>query len=882
LSQARKHRFEDFVSWFDEHIIGDEKEEGQIFLERFVQSFGNKGIKEAGAVCEGRVKKKSGSTGLVDLVWKPRMIFELKKRGENLGKHYDQSFEYWISLIPNRPRYMVLCNFDQFWIYDLNTQIHDPIHKLEIKNLPNEWAALAFLFPTQEEPVFNNNNVEATKQAAEIIGSFFFSLTIRQVDSLRAQRFVLQLVVALFAQDVNLIPKYTLSKILKAAVANPIIQQELTGLFKAMSTQKKKDKPVQYKKVAYFNGGLFNVVDPIELLFTELDLLYQASKQDWSKVRLSIFGTILESSMDVKKRHTEGVHFTSELDIQKIIYPSIVKPIKDKIEKALTKKMLVAILDEIRSIKVLDPSCGSGNFLYSAYRELVKLEMEVMEKMDEKNSADQIRMCGVSSRNFYGIDINGFGVELAKISLSIGQKFAAGEFVLHDNILPFDNLDSTIVCKDALFEKWPDVDVIIGNPPFLGKRVMRKELGDAYVEKVRERFKGVPRNIDFCAYWFRLAHDSKAQYFGLVGTNSIAQGFTREATLDYIMNNGGFIHNAVSSQEWSGEAAVHVSIVNWRRTEPNTYILDGREVETINSSLKSEIDVTKAARIKENRHLSFQGCNLTGKGFIVSEKTAKAWIKEDKKNKNILKPMLDGKSIVDPNIKLDWVIDFNNPSIEWVSNFRGPIEQVKKTVRPARLNNRDKQRREKWWLFGRSNSSLRKALEGLSCYFAISQVSKYTNFRSVDVNILPCEAIMVVASDDFYILGILNSKIHLDWVRAQSSTLKGDTRYTNTTCFETFPFPLKPSEKCKDEIRNLMTELENFRIKEVKKRNCTITVFYNDFFEEPNSHLYKLHKKLDRAVAEAYGWKFIDEEDYKPKLFDLNRALTSQDQIENV
>lgn len=875
MSTERKQKFQDFVAYVEKHITGDEKGEGQIFLERFIQSFGNKGIKEVGALCEERIKKKSGSTGFADLVWKPRMVLELKKRGENLAKHYDQAFEYWISLVPNRPRYMVLCNFDEFWIYDLDTQISDPIHRLETKNLADDWGAFGFLFPKEEKPVFNNNNVEVTKQAAEIIGSMFISLTKRKVEPERAQRFVLQLVVALFAEDVNLIPKYTLHKILKEAVSNPVTQDEMTKLFKAMSTEDEKKKPKTYKDIAYFNGGLFNEVDPIELTFKELDLLYHASEQNWSKVRPSIFGSIFESSMDAKKRHAEGVHFTSELDIQKIVYPTIVKPLKDKIEYAKTRKQLVPILDEIRTMKVLDPACGSGNFLYIAYRELVRLEMEVMEKLDKNFSSDQLQMSSVSAKNFYGIDINGFGIELAKIALSIGRKLAADEFNLHDNILPFDNLDKNIVCKDALFEEWPKTEVIIGNPPFLGKRVMRKELGDAYVEKVRTHFKGVPANIDFCAYWFRLAHDSKAKYCGLVGTNSVAQGFTREATLDYIIANGGHIHNAISTQEWSGEAAVHVSIVNWSRIKPEIYILDGVEVKTINSSLKSEIAVTSVNKIESNLKKSFQGCNLTGKGFIISEEEAKSWIKSDKGNATVLKPMLDGKSVVNPNAKLSWVIDFNDMPIEVASTYKLPIQRVREKVKPLRDKNNRETRRKHWWHFGEKSPNLRKALQGLKCYFALSQISKYTNFRAIDINILPCEATMVVASDDFFILGILNSKVHLDWVKAQSSTLEDRTRWTNTTCFETFPFPKNATEKQKNETREIMTELEEFRISEVKKRNITITDFYNEFFNEPTSQLYKLHKKLDKAVVTAYGWKYVDGEDYKQKLFDLNKELTT-------
>jgi len=885
LSTERKQRFEEFVSWFEKHIVGDEKGEGQIFLERFLQSFGNKGIREVGAICEDRVKKKSGSTGFADLVWKPRMILELKKRGENLSKHYDQGFEYWISLVPNRPRYMVLCNFDEFWIYDLNTQINDPIHKLDTKNLPNDWGSLAFLFPKPEEPVFNNNNVEVTKQAAEIIGTLFVSLTKRKIDPLRAQRFVLQLVVALFAEDVDLIPKYTLNKILKDAVANSVIQTELTDLFKAMSTDIEKLKAKKYKDIAYFNGGLFNEVNPVELLFTELDLLYQASKQDWSKVRPSIFGSIFESSMDTKKRHSEGVHFTSELDILKIVYPTIVRPFRVKIENAKTKKDLLNILVELQDFKVLDPACGSGNFLYIAYRELVRIEMDVTTLLYEKYSTKKgeynpanIGISRISSKNFFGIDTNGFGIELAKISLSIGRKLAADEFLLHDNILPFENLDSNIICNDALFVDWPKTDVIVGNPPFLGGKYLRDGRGDEYAEKVYQAFPEVKGQPDFCTFWFRKAVENPAKRVGFVGTNSISQNVSRVAGLDYVLNNNGKIINAISTQEWSGEANVHVSIVNWIKDGADydgRIILDDVDVSTINSSLKAEFNYTSAPKIESNTGLSFEGIQIAGKGFIISLETAKMWIKADKKNKNILKPMHDGSTLVSPSLELAWVIDFNNMSLEVASTYKLPYEHVKKFVKPERDINNEKSRKEFWWKFGRSRPVMRKALEGLTGYFCLPKVAKYTCFRFIDISILPCEANMVVASDDFFILGILNSKIHLDWVEAQRSTLKSDTRYTNTTCFETFPFPVKPTEKQKEEVRKIMTELENFRVELAISREKKITDIYNDFYLEPTSQLYKLHRKLDRCVAESYGWKYIEADDYKQKLFDLNRELTS-------
>ena len=208
MEDNRKQRFQDFLSYYQKYIKGSEKGEGQIFCERLLQAFGNPGIKEAGAVCEEFIKKKKGKKGFADFIWEPRVIIELKKRGESLSKYYDQAFDYWTFRVP-RLKYMVLCNFDEFWIYDLNKQLYDPVHKLNIKDLPNNWGSLAFLFPHEEEPTFDNRNTDVTEEMAKKIGDMYYSLVQRGIDKEIAQRFVLQTVVALFSEDVDLIPKYT-------------------------------------------------------------------------------------------------------------------------------------------------------------------------------------------------------------------------------------------------------------------------------------------------------------------------------------------------------------------------------------------------------------------------------------------------------------------------------------------------------------------------------------------------------------------------------------------------------------------------------------------------------------------------------------------------
>jgi hypothetical protein len=530
---------------------------------------------------------------------------------------------------------------------------------------------------------------------------------------------------------------------------------------------------------------------------------------------------------------------------------------------------------ELQGYRVLDPACGSGNFLYIAYQQLKRVERMLLEKIQSLNGSksQQMEMGLVTPLQFYGMDTNPFAVELARVTLMIARKIAIDDLSLTEPALPLDTLDDNIVCEDALFGEWVKVDAIIGNPPFLGGKKLRIELGNEYVEKIYQAFPEVKGQPDFCVFWFRKASDllGNKGRGGLVGTNSIAQVSGRKASLDYIVSNGGIIHDAISTQIWSGDAAVHVSIVNWTKEKQKQNFLDSVEVPFITSSLKSEISVNNAKILKANKNFSFQACELSGKGFIISEEEAREWIKVDSKNADVLKPMIDGKTLINPFLKLDWVIDFNNLSIEEASEYQLPFQRVKEKVKPERDKNRRDARRINWWKFGEKRPAMRQAMSSLSCYFAIPKIAKWMIFTPVKISILPCEANMVIASDDFYILGVLTSNIHRIWVKAQSSTLKGDTRYTNTTCFETFPFPQTVDTKIVQQIRTKTEKLHEYRSQQMETKQWGITTLYNKFFTEPSSQLYKLHQQLDKLVMSAY--QFNPEDDILERLLLLNLEL---------
>jgi type II restriction/modification system DNA methylase subunit YeeA len=913
---ATPESLEKFVNFCQEYISGKERKEAQIFLDRFFQAFGYPGALEAGAKYEEPIKKGSQkkNTGFADLVWKPKLLIEMKKRSENLNKHYPQAFEYWLRLVPNRPQYVILCNFDEFWIFDFDLQLDEPVDIISLTDLSQRGSAFNFMELGNLTPVFRNNQVQVTETAARWLGELYQILQTRLTPltpfnpplvrgeiSLNPplvrgnlggliQSFILQCVLAMFAEDRGLLPRDLFISCVQECLNGATSYDVFTGLFQAMNTPGITSTG-KYQGVEYFNGGLFKNIYPIELNQQELELLETIAKQDWSKVRPAIFGNIFEGTVNQKERHSYGIHYTSEADIMKIVRPTISKYWEDLIDSADTIKDLNQLQLQLQNYRVLDPACGSGNFLYIAYQELKRIEHLLLDKLAQKSgNSNQLKLGFVTPNQFYGMDLNPFAVELAKVTLMIARKVAIDKLNLTEPALPLDTLDNNIICTDALFTDWIKTDAIIGNPPFLGGHRLRQELGDKYVNQIIKQFPDVKDKVDFCTYWFRLAHNNINQNgrCGLVATNSIGQGNNRRASLDYITQNQGYIYNATSSQKWSGEAAVYVSIVNWCYQQQQECLLDGKKVAKINSSLRSDADVSLTKPLKANKNLAFKGVQPTGKGFIITPQQAQKWIEIDPKNQEVLKPFLDAKDLASiPNgYPSRWIIDFNDLCLEDASNYTLPFEYIKVNVKPERDKNRRETTRLNWWKFGEKRPEMRKAISKLSCYFAIPRVSKWFIFLPADLHFLAGDSTVIVAEDDFYILGILTSKIHRMWLKLQCSTLGETTRYTHNSCFETFPFPQLFSPissrrgvggevKIVIKIREIMTKLHEYRTEQMEQKQWGITQLYNQFFNEPTSKLSKLHRELDELVMQAYG--FQEGDDLLEKLFNLNLELAAKE-----
>jgi hypothetical protein len=908
-------------------------------------------VLDVGGQTEFRIRKDKedgGGTSFADLVWKPIVLIEMKKRGVDLQKHYRQAFDYWTRLVPNRPRYVVLCNFDEFRIYDFETQMDSPVDILSTTELPDRWGPLAFLFPGEIKPKFGNDRVAVTRDAADALAACFRRLIspqrLPQVDRPTAQRFILQMLVALFAEDIDLLPRYFVANLLEECGTPTDSYDLIGGLFAAMNTHPPASGG-RYKGVPYFNGGLFADPARLELQALELVDLRKAASFNWSKVQPEIFGTLFEHSLSGKntkgqtdERHKYGAHFTHPADIMKIVGPTIVEPWREQIESAKTLTRLNELLDRLHNFRVLDPACGSGNFLYIAYRELKRIEARIVERIEqdfksEAKKAGQMRLSFLSAQNFYGIDILPFAVEIAKVTMMIARKLAIDELHITEPALPLDNLDKNFVASDALLTKeglpmpWPKADVIIGNPPFLGPKLLKPELGPDYVNAIRKAYADMPGMADFCVYWIRRAHDHLptctiadpiSGRAGLVGTQNIRNNQSRVGGLDHVMRDGTIIE-AVDNQPWSGEANVHVSIANWAKTQdsallPKTrrlwfkveqsqaakslrkkaggnatkdYELNFRKVAQINSALSDEVDLSTmlALQCAKKPKRCFQGKIPGYAGFTITAEE-KATLTKD--SSDVIFPYLTGRELLDEFEITRWIIDFGKRDMLQAASYKSAFTHCQQTVLPeveatlarerelrSDMISAREEHLKRWWQLWNRRDELSETLKSSHRFIGCSRVTRRPIMVFLSTQICPSDLVQVFAFDDDYSFGILQSFLHFELFRKSSRMkIETDTRYSVREVFEKFPWPQTPSAVQVKTVAKAGRDVRSIRAEALPKAKGGLRALYRTLELPGTNPLKDAHEALDAAVLAAYGFSL--KADLLTQLLALNHEVADR------
>lgn len=907
--QELEERFKQFYEYY-ETVQGKEKQEDQTFLNHFFRLLGYNNVHEAGGLFEHQVSTLN-KIDYPDLYIPNKVIIEMKSRGQKFSKHVAQLDRYnaGLSVKESFSGYAILCNFDEFQIYDFRLQ-DEPLDNIKVSELRERIDAFSFLFKKSKTPIFKNNVVEITKKIALRLGELIRSINSNpNNEETKTQRFLLQCIFCMFAEDFLLLPESKFTRTIERCISGETNSYDaLGGLFRQMNS-KTEARGGSFVGVKYFNGGLFDEIYPIELTKEELVEIHDIALADWKTVSPEILGTIFQHSLNQDRRHEIQAHFTSREDILKIVNPTIIQQFEIEIENLLElkhpKSKLIKLLKKLHNFKVLDPACGSGNFLFVSYMEMVKLEIRIKELVyqfiDSKEKPKFDWQPNLKISNFYGIDIEPFSIELAKVTLVLGRliamKNAKEQLVdkqlgldFDSKLLPLTNLDDNFICDDALFVDWFDADVIIGNPPFHGYTRLTEKYGLEYARKLDIAFPLVPSKADFCVYWFHKAHGNlkKNQYAGMVGTNTISQNNSRIGGLGHIVQNGGVIHNAIKSQDWSGDAIVRVAIVNWVMDKklsnrlPKSLTIDKvlHKMTIIPSNLSINTDVTAAKKLMSQKQPStvFQGQTPSIESFKIDAETYKEWIKKDTKLEEVIFPAIIGNDILKTVDRKPshYVIDFADMDLFKASSYDLPFNHVKKYCKPAyekksieKPNSKDWNRALKtWWCLYRARVDSIKEVKKLSRYIAVVRVSKRPVFVFLDSKINPNESLNAFLFEDYYSFGIIHSVMHSLWYQELCSTMKDDPRYTPTSIWHTFPFPQKLSQENVDEVALAAREFRNKRMELVTKHGLTLEKLYQLIELGGDDTLNNLKGKLDKAVIKAYG--FDQDKDLLEQLLKLN------------
>lgn len=860
---------------------------------------------------ERHVRKAAGGKGFADVWKRGAFAWEYKGKGKNLDAAYLQLLLYRDDL--ENPPLLVVSDIDRIVVHTNFTGTTKEVYEYSFSDLldAGKRAELRRVWTHPESFNPQRRRERITEEATEAIGGIALKLRERGHDAQEVAHYMMQLVFALFAEDTGLLPKNLVTRILERNDRPDRVARYLSELFQVMAT----GGEFMLEDVEWFNGGLFNGAVTLPLETEELALLHEAARKDWARVEPAIFGTLFERSLDPAKRSQLGAHYTSREDILRIVEPVVMQPLREEwqgiretAEAALAdpasfqgkkgakrrvdliERPVTEFIARLHDLRILDPACGSGNFLYVALQSLKDLEHEVVT-FAEQVGAPGFRLLG--PKQFHGIEINPFARELASMVIWIGYlqwNTANGKSSQDSPILKaLDNiqLHDALLNDDGSECEWPAADAVVGNPPFLGGKRLRSELGDDYVDQLFETYDGrVERQADLVVYWFEKARSmieaGTLKRAGLLSTNSIRGGANRRV-LDRIKETGD-IFMAWPDEPWVLDgAAVRVSMVGFDDGSQAQRFLNGHAASSITSSLTGGLDMAKAVRLKENADKSFMGVKKVG-AFDIPGDLARSWLSIPNptgvSNRDVIRPTANGIDLLRKNRDV-WVIDFNQMSESTASRYVVPFEHVKVNVRPVRQKNKRESYRNLWWLHAEPRSNMRRALAGQVRYLATPAVAKHRVFVWLPSQVLADGALLVFAFDDDYSFGVLHSRIHEVWSLAQGTSLGvgNDPRYTPSTTFETFPFPeptpeqhqaISQAAKYLDEIRRHLLVVD---------AKLTTTNLYNELDDQRQlrdtaSRAFPLllaHESLDQTVAAAYGWDWpLSDDEILAALLQLN------------
>ena len=894
---------------------------------------------------EKHVSKVSEGKGFADVWKRDSFAFEYKLPGGNLKKAYKQLIDYHEDL--ENPPLLIVCDFKRFEVHTKFDSQRSRVYSFDLEELrKNQPVPTSAVLPQDVlRHVFGDRNLLRPEAVTERVTRDAATDLLKLAQQLELERaasptphtkeeiahFLIRIVFCIFADSIGLIPNNVFRKLIAASHRSRVMfNTQLPLLFHAMSNE---GSYFGAEIVPWFNGGLFNGSDTIELNTADCDIVRKAASHDWSQIEPSIFGTLFERSLDAAKRSMIGAHYTSPEDILLLVEPVVMAPLRREwastqtaIEEALAaeesqppnrtpprnlranrpaNKLLTAWAEGLARVRILDPACGSGNFLYISMKQLLDLWEEARAFGLKRGLILPVESMPTPAQ-LYGIELDFYAHEIASAVVWIGLLQWKRDHSYNDQPQPIlhklDNIEHADAImrydENAKSEKfpngtayapnWPPSEYIVGNPPFVGNKMLRRELGSTYVDDLFRTYKGrLSGNTDLVVYFFEQARKqaAPATRVGLLATQSIRGGANREVLEGICKERQIFF--AWSDRPWLLDgAAVNVSMVAFGPLESEQVaMLDGAPVERIFANLTTGIDTTTALRLPENEGLCFMGVTRVG-AFDIDAASAAKLLKlpknvNSKSNAEVVFPWINALDITGRD-RNRFIIDFGELTREEAARFEAPFEHVKNHVYPKRKDNNRGRRSEFWWQHGETVPGLKKALSGLSRFIVTPLISKHRVFQWVKGGVVPENLLNVFAFDTDFAFGVLTSKLHEVWSLHQGTALEDRPRYTPSSTFFTFPFPYPPGTEPTEANSPIVRAIADAARELVRLRDAwlnppdasddvlktrTLTKLYNTRPE----WLANAHRTLDQAVFAAYGWPpTLTDQEILARLLALN------------
>ncbi len=883
-----------------------EEAEAKTFWDQFFDVFGIN--RRRLAQFEVAVKKINGKHGYIDLLWPGMLLVEHKSRGKNLDSAYGQSMDYFQGLTDKElPRYVLVSDFAQFRLYDLDEKTDVAFTLAE---LPQQVHLLGFIAGYQKRVYRDQDPVNIA--AAERLGKLHDYLEAQKYSGHPLEVFMVRVLFCLFAEDTGIFKRYQFEDYIKDHTAEDgsDVGSKLNELFIILD---KADDARQTNldddllAFPYVNGKLYEErIDPPYFDKKGREALLYCADFDWSKISPAIFGSLFQSVMNPVERRNLGAHYTSEKNIMKVISSLFLDELHAEFHKVKgSPKQLEQFHEKLARLKFLDPACGSGNFLIMAYRELRRLELEVLKvkfKFVDNRKAflmnvDIKLISKLYVSQFYGIEIDEFAARVAEVALYLIDhqmntelSVVFGEYFAR---LPLKE-SPHIVHGNALRIKWEDVvppselSYILGNPPFVGKHLMDKNQ-QADIKLVTSGIKG-GGELDMVCGWFIKASEyikETSIQVAFVSTNSISQGEQVGILWNKLLKGDISIKFAHRTFRWTneakGKAAVYVVIIGFARSgvlsgsEKNIYIYDNIKSEPISLPARNInpylIDFDDLLILSRRKPISLvpalQYGNKPADGghLILTNQEKKEFLIQDPSTKKYIREMVSAKEYLRGTKRWClWLVDADPKEIR---NIPLVLERVK-AVKEFRL----KSIKAATVKLAATPTLFAEIRQPKKPYVIIPRVTSefrdYIPFSFLNPSVIVNDSCTCLPEGTLFHLGVMSSAMHMAWVKQVCGRLKGDFRYSNDIVYNNYPWPAQPTSAQVAKIESCAQAVLDAR---AAHPTATLADLYDPLTMPPD--LLKAHHKLDEAVDRAYRPQpFANELGRLQYLFELYRQYT--------